>query len=60
MQQFSSSGLSIQEYLSFCECYMTNMIMSLDKKEIAYQNKYKKPSGKYIKLGKKFKKSCSW
>ena len=58
MQQFSSSGLTVPQYLKFCECYMTNMINALDKKEIKYQAKYKKPSGKYIKTGKKIKKRC--
>jgi hypothetical protein len=48
-QQFRASGLPIGGYLKFCECYMTNMINSLDEKEQGYQKKYKKPSGKFIK-----------
>ena len=59
MQQFSESGLSIKDYLSFCNCYMTGMINSLDEKEKAYQSKYQKPSGKFIKKAKKLKKYCT-
>ena len=59
MQQFSASGLSVQEYLSFCRCYMTGMIKALDDKEKAYQSKYQKPSGKYLKKAKKLKTNCT-
>ena len=57
-QQFSASGLPIRGYLKFCECYMTNMINSLDEKEQSYQKKYNKPSGKFMKLSKKFRDDC--
>ena len=57
-QQFRASGLPIAGYLKFCECYMTNMINSLDEKEQGYQRKYKKPSGKFMKLSKKYKDNC--
>ena len=59
MQQFKASGLSTAKYLKFCECYMTNMVDALDEKESKYQQKYKKPSGKYIKLARKYKKACA-
>tara|TARA_B100000886_G_C20141086_1_gene373994 strand:- start:80 stop:373 length:294 start_codon:yes stop_codon:yes gene_type:complete len=59
MQQFTASGLSTKQYLKFCECYMTKMINAIDEKEINYQKKYNKPSGKYIKLSKKYKNQCS-
>lgn len=59
MQQFSASGLSVEEYLSFCKCYMTGMINYLDDKEKTYQSKYKKPSGKFLKKAKKLKTDCS-
>ena len=59
MQQFTASGLSTKQYLKFCECYMTKMINAMDEKEINYQKKYNKPSGKYIKLSKKYKNQCS-
>tara|TARA_B100001173_G_scaffold123673_1_gene107486 strand:- start:604 stop:888 length:285 start_codon:yes stop_codon:yes gene_type:complete len=57
-QQFTKSGLSISKYLKFCECYMTGMIKALDKKEMSYQAKYNKPSGKFIKKAKTIKKKC--
>ena len=59
MQQFRASGLSTKQYLKFCECYMTKMVNALDEKEINYQKKYNKPSGKYIKLSKKYKNQCN-
>ena len=58
-QQFRASGLPISSYLKFCECYMTNMMNSLDEKEKSYQKKYKKPSGKFIKLSKEYKDDCA-
>ena len=59
MQQFKASNLSVEKYLKFCECYMTKMINSLDDKERKYQKKYGKPSGKYMKLSRKYKGDCS-
>ena len=59
MQQFTASKLSVEKYLKFCECYMTKMINALDDKEINYQKKYGKPSGKYIKLSRKYKGDCT-
>ena len=59
MQQFKASGLSTRQYLKFCECYMTKMLNALDEKEINFQKKYNKPSGKYIKLSKKYKGQCT-
>ena len=38
---------------------MTKMINALDDKEINYQKKYGKPSGKYIKLSRKYKGDCT-
>ena len=58
MQQFKASGLSTARYLNFCVCYMTNMVDALDEKENRYQQKYKKPSGKYIRLAREYKKEC--
>ena len=59
MQQFKASGLSTAKYLNFCVCYMTNMVDALDEKENRYQQKYKKPSGKYIRLAREYKKECT-
>ena len=59
MQQFTASGLSVEEYLSFCKCYMTGMINALDDKEKAYQAKYQKPSGKFLKKAKELKTDCT-
>jgi hypothetical protein len=38
---------------------MTNMVDALDEKENRYQQKYKKPSGKYIRLAREYKKECT-
>ena len=59
MQQFKASGLSTAKYLKFCVCYMSNMVDALDEKEDRYQQKYKKPSGKYIRLAREYKKECT-
>ncbi len=59
MQQFKASGLSTAKYLKFCVCYMSNMVDVLDEKEDRYQQKYKKPSGKYIRLAREYKKECT-
>ena len=59
MQQFTASGMSTQDYLSFCKCYMTGMINALDDKEKAYQAKYQKPSGKFLKKAKELKTDCT-
>ena len=37
---------------------MTELVNAVDEKEVKYQKKYKKPSGKFIKLSKKFKTNC--
>ena len=58
MQQWTASGLTLPKYLKFCECYMTELVNAVDEKEVKYQKKYKKPSGKFIKLSKKFKTNC--
>ena len=58
MQQLTASGLTIPKYLKFCECYMTQLIYAADEKEMNYQKKYGKPSGKFIKIAKKTKKKC--
>ena len=55
MQQWTASGLTLPKYLKFCECYMTELTYAVDEKEVNYQKKYKKPSGKYIKIAKKTK-----
>ena len=58
MQQFKASGLSTKKYLKFCECYMKGAMSAFDEKELKYQSKYKKPSGKFQKISKNLKKKC--
>ena len=58
MQQWTASGLTLPKYLKFCECYMTELTYALDEKEVNYQKKYRKPSGKFIKIAKKTKTKC--
>ena len=58
MQQFTASGLTLPQYLNFCKCYMTEMTNAVDEKEMKYQKKYRKPSGKFIKTSKKIRKKC--